>query len=141
MELIDRINTYKGTVILREFDNGYKIFFWFVPITREEFESWWMKQETFDDNPHGKNEIIEILKKSCNEPYEPALIWVFDWPGEILEAESEYMSKLWLDLYESGQYHFCHIYSDEDSFLITPEGRYLYHKGYCGEKRGYRRKL
>jgi hypothetical protein len=56
MELIDRIKTYKGTVVLREFDYGNSLDFWFVPMRREEFESWWMNQETFDDNPPGKNE-------------------------------------------------------------------------------------
>jgi hypothetical protein len=140
MELIEKIKTYKGTIVLRDFDNSYKIFFWFVPMTREEFESWWMNQETFDDNPPGKNEIMEILKKSCNEPYEPKPVWVFEWPGEIINTETDEMSELWLKLDESKKYHFCHIYSDEDSFLITPEGKYLYHKGYCGEKKDYRGK-
>jgi hypothetical protein len=141
MELIDRIKTYKGTVVLREFDYGNPLDFWFVPMTREEFELWWMNQATFDDNPPGLNEEREELANIFNESYEPKPVWVFEWPGEILEAESEYMSKLWLTLYESGQHHFCHIYSNEDSFLITPEGGYLYHKGYCGKKRDYLEKI
>lgn len=140
MELIDRIETYKGTVVLRENDYGNPLEFWFMPMRREAFEAWWMNQETFDDNPHGWNEAREVLAKTFNEPHESKPVWVFEWPGEILSSESDDMTKLWLKLEESNQYHFCHIYSDEDSFLITPEGKYLYHKGYCGEKRGYRRK-
>jgi hypothetical protein len=74
-------------------------------MTRKEFESWWLNQETFDDNPLEKNEIMEMLKKSFNEPYKPEPIWVFEWPDKILEAESEEMSKLWLELDESRQYN------------------------------------
>lgn len=135
MHLIEKIRKYKGTVVLRENDYGNPLEFWFVPMEREEFELWWMNQETFDDNPPGENELMEVLKKSLNEPHELKPVWVFEWPGKIITAETEDMSSLWLDLEESNRYHFCHIYSDEDTFLITPEGKYLYHKGYCGKKR------
>lgn len=80
MCLIEKTRKYKGTVVLRENDYGKPPVFWFVPMKREEFKLWWMNQETFDDNPPGKNAF-------------------------------------------------------EDSLLKTPEGKYLYHKGYCGEKR------
>lgn len=135
MELVEKIKIYNGTIVLRDFDNGYQIFFWFVPMLKEEFELWWINQETFTVNSPEWAESTEKLTKIFNELYESKPVSVFDWPGEILAVETEEMSKLWTELYGSGQYHFCHVYSDTDSFIITPEGKYLYHKGYCGDKR------
>lgn len=138
--MLKKIKKHKGTVVLREFDNGYKTLFWFVPMTREGFELWWINQETFNDNSPEWAESAEELTKIFNEPYEPKPVWVFDWLGEILTVKTEEMSKLWLELCDSGQYHFRHVYSDEDSLIIMPEGKYLYHKAYCGEKKDYRGK-
>ena len=65
------------TVIPREFDDGNPLKFWLLPMAREEFELWWMNQETFDDNPPGWNECAEELAKIFNETCEPKPIRVF----------------------------------------------------------------
>jgi hypothetical protein len=48
------------------------------------------------------------------------------------------LSALWISFYESKRHYYCQICCDGDSFLLTPDGRRLYHKGYPGPRFPFR---
>jgi len=57
------------------------------------------------------------------------------WPAGSRGQESIEASQLWMSFYESKHHHYCRLCCDADSFLKTPDGRRIYHKGYRGERR------
>lgn len=133
MRGIEKILAFKGLVILREFDYGAEIDFWLVTISGEELEKWWLSRETFNDNPPEKQESAKFFAEFFNEPWEPKRIWRFEWPGEIISAITDEEKSLWLTLSETGNHYFCHYYGDSDSFLISPSGKRIHHKGFAPE--------
>ncbi len=125
-----KVLAFKGLVVLMEFDNGAETCFWLVPMAADELEKWWLRQETFNDNPPEAQECGQLLAEIFNETWEPKKVWRFEWPGEFVDVKSDEESNLWQTLSETGNHYFCHVYDDSDSFLITPTGRRLHHAGY-----------
>lgn len=130
MATTDKVLSFKGLVVLREFDHGAETCFWLVPMAADEFEQWWLRQETFRDNPPEAQEGMQLLAEIFNETWEPKKVWCFEWPGEFVDVKSDEESDLWQILSKTGNHYFCHVYDDSDSFLITPAGRRLHHAGY-----------
>ncbi|NCB40933.1 MAG: hypothetical protein EOM80_19430 [Erysipelotrichia bacterium] len=133
MRGIEKILEFKGMVILREFDHGASADFWLVPMSGEELEKWWSSQETFNDNPPQQQETAQFLAEFFNETLEPKKAWCLEWPGEIIPAETDEERQLWLTLYETENHYFCHYYGDSDSYLISPSGKRIHHKGFAPE--------
>ena len=46
-ELMRRLESHNGIVVLMDCEFGYKSKFWLVPMTGDEFECWWAAQESF----------------------------------------------------------------------------------------------
>jgi len=96
-------------VILLEEEYGYREWFWFPEITKEELIVWW---ENLDSVP----------------PYfmtpEPLI-------GTLIEVKGEELYDFISHLYEKQIYMEGHIHVDDDSYLkkANEEG-YVYHKGY-----------
>ena len=130
MKLQEKLKEHHGTTVLREWDHGSSSDFWLVPMTGSQLEEWWSAQQTFDDNPPSKNEMLDVLAKVFNEPRPKERIWTFKWPGRRLMAKTNPARQLWMNLYESKKYYSCHVCCDEESYLETPEGHRLYHKGH-----------
>ena len=53
-------------------------------------------------------------------------------PGERIWAETEAEDARWNKMEQSGNYYSCHFFDDEFTYLTTPDGRRILHKGYCG---------
>jgi len=130
MNAIEKVLSFKGLVVLIEFDHGAKTSFWLVPMTADEFEKWWSCQETFRDNTPEAQECEQYLAEFFNEVWEPKKIWRFEWPGEFIAGRSDEECDLWQTLFKTGNHYFCHVYDDSDSYLITPAGRKIHHAGY-----------
>ena len=133
MKLEEKLKAFKGTIVLREWDYGTNIDFWLVPMANDELEKWWISQNTFDDNPPLKNEILDEMAKRFNEERPKEKVWTFSWPGKKLVVKNNRDTELWMNMYDSKRYYFCHVYSDEDSFLTTPDERRIHHRGFSGK--------
>lgn len=131
MQTIEKILSFKGLVVLRIFEFGYESDFRLLPMSAAEFENWWVSCETFEDNPAEAEETLKLLAEVFNEPWQPRKVWQFEWPGESVEVESEEERVLWDTLRDTQNHYFCHVFSDADSFLITPSGKKLLHKGHA----------
>lgn len=136
MSLADKVREFPGTVVLKEVDFGTYSYFWLAPMSRHELEQWWAAQETLEDDPPVTQEWIECIKALGWDENIPAQTLTqgrcVEWPGEQIRCETEEARNLWTELYMTGRYHFCHLWSDEDSFMLTPERRRIHHKGYDG---------
>jgi len=130
MQGIEKVLSFKGLVILREFDHGSATDFWLAPMSGQELEKWWSNLETFHDNPPEHQEDMKHLAAFFNETWEAKEIWCLEWPGEIVDAKSDKERDLWLTLYETGNHYFCHFYGDSDSYLLSPTGGRILHKGF-----------
>ena len=129
MTLTQKLRTFKGTVALREWDHGSSIDFWLTPMTNDELEKWWSAQVTFEDNPPLANKALDQLAMIFNEKRPKQRVGVCKWPGTKISAESDEDRNVWLQFYESRAFCCCHVQSDEDSFMETPDGRRIHHQG------------
>jgi hypothetical protein len=54
-------------------------------------------------------------------------------PGKFLDVTTEEDGDLWSTMWETRQHYFCELCCDEDSYLKTPDGRFIYHRGFRGK--------
>jgi hypothetical protein len=117
-------------------------YFWLLNMTGPELEKWWQEREEFwwPVTPETL-EMDALLAPIFGEPEAPprALRPPMQLPGKFLPGvadrygEHDPLSSLWTSLYESGRYYYCHLCCDGDSFLKSPDGCHIYHKGYSGD--------
>lgn len=132
MTISDRVQAYaSGIVVLRDIDSGYKSGFWLIPMTGEEFEAWWLSQETFVSDPDG---TLAILCKIFNEELPP--LRKNGLPGELLVAETDTDDDLWSRMWGEHRYYTCALCCDQDAYLRRPDGTILHHKGFKGSSPG-----
>lgn len=129
MQVIKKVLAYKGLVVLREFDHGAQTDFWLVPMSGEELEKWWLSQETFEE----PLEIEQFFYDFFNEAQRQKNTGNIEWPGEIINVTTDEEGELWFTLYETGNHYFCHYYGDSDSYLDSPSGKRIHHKGFGAE--------
>lgn len=84
MATTDRVLSFKGLVVLREFDHGAETCFWLVPMATDEFEQWWLRQETFRDNPPEAQEGMQLLAEIFKETWEPKRSGISSGPESLL---------------------------------------------------------
>ncbi len=99
-------------LILLEEEYGYREWFWFPEITKEELIVWWERLESVD---------------SYFMTPEPLI-------GTLIEAKEKELHQFFSHLEEKQVYMQGHIHVDDDSYLKKPYGKgYIYHKGYSGD--------
>jgi hypothetical protein len=50
-------------------------------------------------------------------------------PGAFIEAKGDKEIALWESMWESNRFYSCLLCCDEQSYLRTPDGRFIFHKG------------
>src|SRR5262245_51072627 len=123
MSTLDKVKQHTGLIVLHEFFYGSPPYFWLLDMTADQFEQWWTSQETF-----GRGNPPELQAAFPDEPAEdyipqPPL------PGSLLRTESQAEVDAWSEMAEAKPHYYSNICCDDDSFLKTPDGRTLYHKG------------
>jgi hypothetical protein len=132
---IATVEAHRGLIVLRSFDDSESEYFWLLRMTAPEFEQWWLEREESWWPVYPEEE--EILARLFGEQPRPARE-PMELPGMFLHAWAKDYSSckdvvdFWTSLYRSKRFHHCHLCCDPDSFLVTPTGRRLYHKGYRG---------
>ena len=53
-------------------------------------------------------------------------------PGERHYIETEEEGTVWDEIVASGTAYTCHFFDDEFTYLTTPDGKRIHHKGYGG---------
>lgn len=118
-----KIDSHRGVIVLMDIEFGYKSEIWFVPMAAAEFERWWAAQETF-----GAPDTLSRMIMSY--PLGTVVL-----PGKFIQLETEEEFSLWKELRDSGRWYFSQFFDDEHTWLETPAGKKIYHKGYCGRDR------
>ena len=95
------------TVLLSE-ECQYREWFWFPEMSEEKLIQWWKDLESF-------------------ESYSTTLGAL---PGTLIELKEDGDFKLSRYLEEKNEYFVSHVHCDYDSFLITPAGLKIQHKGF-----------
>lgn len=119
-ELTRKLGSHSGTVVLMNCEFGYKSKFWLVPMTGDAFEHWWAAQESFGAPSLLSRLIMEYPLSSV------------ELPGECIWAETKAEDNRWNEMNQTGKYYYCHFFDDEFTYLTTPDGKTIHHKGYCG---------
>ena len=119
-KLRKKIESHHGIIVLMDIEFGYKSKFWLVPMTADEFERWWAAQESFGA-PAGLCRLI------MEYPLRSVVL-----PGERIMVQTNEEVILWDELLENGRSYSCHFFDDEFTYLTTPDGKRIHHKGYCG---------
>jgi len=108
--------------------------FWLLPMTGPELEEWWVNQETFR---FGDPESDAMLARIFNEPPPPPGR-TEPIPGESIEAlaiDDQWDNvELWNAMWGSNKFYTCLLCCNSRSYLRTPDRRYIYHKGYAGDR-------
>jgi hypothetical protein len=123
-DLERKIASHRGTVVLMDCEFGHMVKFWFAPMTGEELEKWWAGRDTFGSLGMLERLIVEIPLSTL------------EFPGWTVLAETDEQWALWNALEEGGGHYYCHIFDDEFSYLKSPDGRIIHHKGYRGRDIG-----
>lgn len=101
------------TCILIEEEYGYRYHFWFPDIHLSEMEKWWREQ--FSIEPY-----ITFSENAR-----------FTLPGSVLSAGDDINAFwMWNKLYEESSYWYCHFNDDDDSYLKSPSGSFVFNKSY-----------
>ena len=136
------IRSHPGLVVLRGFDDCTPEQFWLLDMTGPEFERWWAERDEFwwPVTKERQAEYEEFARILGEEPNPPPLRDSMVLPGKFLpsridrDKDDELLSSLWWYFCEVKRFHFCHLCCDLDSFLVAPDGRRIYHKGYTGQR-------
>ena len=135
--IITAVQSHRGTVVLRCFDDNSPAVFWLLDMTGPELERWWLARDSFwfsypryseEDDRKLAAIFGEEPPPSPRPPPLPPMVL----PGTFLDGKSQEIWDFWHALNESGLFYCCHIWSDEESWLLTPDGRRIYHKGFVG---------
>lgn len=105
-DILERKNEF---MVLLEEEYGYKHWFWFPKLTPFELEAWW---------------------KSLNT-VAPYFMTPEPLPGDVIFAED---MEYWGELQQQGKHYQAHTHCDDDSWLMRPSEKYVYHSGYIGER-------
>lgn len=139
--IVAAVKAHPGLVVLHE-DEDSNFAFWLLDMTAPEFERWWLEREEFwwavtkESQQKVWRTVAEVFGKAV-----PALRPAMVLPGKFIPCGlgsrypvSNEAIELWYSFYESFRHHTCHICCDSDSAMRTPDGRYIYHRGYRGER-------
>ena len=98
----------QDTLVLLCEEYGYRSWFWFPDMNFRELILWW--------------ENLETVSPYFMTP-EPL-------PGTLKQIQEEDEFDLFHELKEKKEYFTAHIHCDDDSILITPDGKKIRHKGF-----------
>lgn len=132
---IAAVKAHRGLVVLGGFTEPDSEYFWLLDVTATEFEKWWLEREEFWWAVNAEEEaILAPIFGGEPSPARDAMIlpgtFLRGWPDKYGNGDD--VHEFWLSLYESKRHYLCHICCDLDSFVMTPTGRHIYHKGYTG---------
>lgn len=128
--VIESVKAHRGLVVLRGFDDSGGCQFWLVDMSAAELESWWTNRDSFW---HATTPEEAILAKAFGEeppaPRPPMVL-----PGQFLNANTNEELEFWRGLSSGKAHYYCQICCDDDSLLVTPHKRRLYHRGYTDSR-------
>ncbi len=131
MNTNEQVLNHCGMVVLRDIDWGYACQFWLLDMKPKEFEAWWEQQESFEEF-HGTPGELAFYEAIGTKP--PPVRMRPSLPGKRLGVDSEEDMELWMGMSETNKHYFCMLCCDSDSYLKTPDGRMIHHKGYHGDQ-------
>ncbi|MCX6253808.1 MAG: hypothetical protein NTV31_04945 [Bacteroidia bacterium] len=97
----------KLNVLLDE-EFGYHIWIWQPDMDAEQLEEWWKNMET----------VMRYFFNPTNLP------------GEMLLVRTDDQVEQYEQMQKQGIHYSGHIHTDDDSYLKSPDGRTIHHKGY-----------
>jgi hypothetical protein len=123
--IVAAVKSHPGLLVLRESYDGNEELFWLLDMTAPEFECWWREREEFGRLAAEGDPILPQMVLPCR--------FLSCWPGDG-KWEPNVAVELWYSFLYSNGYHLCQICCDADSFLITPDGRSICHRGCQGHR-------
>ena len=146
--IITAVESHRGTVVLSSSDDFSFVHFWLSDMTGPELEQWWTERDHFWSryiSPPRGTEEEEREREACERTLAaifgeelPPSPWPIPGPpmvlpGTFLDGESQDLWDFWSVLDESHlHYRKSDGWSDHDSWLLTPDSRRIYHKGFVG---------
>lgn len=102
-------NRYRSDfLVLLVEEYGYRRWFWFPLMGKDELEKWWTQLETVA----------------------PYFMSPKPLPGDLYQVEADDEYDLFMKLNKAGNNYSAHIHCDDDSLLIRPDKTKLFHRGY-----------
>ena len=102
-------NRYRSDfLVLLVEEYGYRRWFWFPSMGKDDLEKWWAQLET----------VV------------PYFMTPKSLPGELYQVAVGDESDLFIELERAGSHYFAHTHCDDDSVLIRPDKTKLFHKGF-----------
>lgn len=136
-KILKQQNQNHQMVILEE-EYGFRQWFWFTKMTGIELESWWKRQ-----NSIYKLDFISkfpgILLEACLEKHQSKYEYIKIFETDLFKNKQwfyDYYSYDWLftkwNILNNtpSKYYKAHVFCDDDSWLISPKGNIIHHKGY-----------
>jgi hypothetical protein len=131
--IIKAVKSHQGLLVLLSDDEPGSEVFWLLDMTAKELERWWQDREDFwwPIDPEEDKRLAPILGLEPR-PARPRMVL----PGTFLGVgvpdrdDEQLLTQFWDSLYNLKRYHYGRLCCNVDSFLHTPDGRRIYHKGY-----------
>jgi hypothetical protein len=110
-------------VVALDIEYGFKTYIWIPDMTCSELERWWLRQKNvgkFYPLPAVDGVFLQDVSK-CKET------------GDGYWDYLSYDTLVWTTynrVKNANLGYTCHLFCDDDSYLITPKNRFIHHMGY-----------
>ncbi len=134
-----------SVIVYIEEEFGYREWLWKPEMTREEIVSWWKAHASvnryFYSGPKTFPGELQRIYIDFNDKYNSAdvpFIFVKELNGELIQTSDQTsLTEYYKSERKNNLIWYMHLHTDGDSYLKTPEGEFIFHKGKISEDEYY----